>query len=85
MINKTLAYGPDVAGYSSLMVAILFLGGLQLMVLGIFGEYLGRSYTEAKRRSLYVTRDHIGFDRDTGRTDRIFDRTREIAEDVSRR
>src|SRR5688500_1132201 len=54
VIVKTLLYGDPVAGYPSLMVVILFIGGIQLMALGLIGEYLGRLYFEAKRRPLYL-------------------------------
>jgi glycosyltransferase involved in cell wall biosynthesis len=54
VIVRTLLYGDPVAGYPSLMVVILFLGGLQLMALGLIGEYLGRLYEEGKKRPLYI-------------------------------
>lgn len=54
VIVRTLLYGDPVAGYPSLMVVILFLGGLQLMALGLIGEYLGRLYEEGKQRPLYL-------------------------------
>jgi len=62
LVIRTIFSGVDVPGYASLMVAVLFLSGLQLMVLGVIGEYLGRSYSEAKKRPLYVVRDSVGFE-----------------------
>lgn len=53
MIFKTIMYGNPVAGYPSLMVVVLFLGGVQLMSIGIIGEYLGRTFSESKHRPLY--------------------------------
>lgn len=52
---ETILYGNDVAGYPSLMVAVLFLGGIQLFSMGIIGEYLGRIFNETKNRKLYFT------------------------------
>jgi glycosyltransferase involved in cell wall biosynthesis len=54
----------DVPGYTSLMVVVLFLGGIQLITLGILGEYMGRVYNEVKGRPLYVVRERYGFDGD---------------------
>ena len=48
-------------GWASLFVAILFMGGVQLLTLGVMGEYLGRIYTEVKRRPLYAVQDRLGF------------------------
>lgn len=59
---RTLLFGVQVPGYASLMVAILFLGGLQLLSLGILGEYVGRILVETKHRPLYVIRERIGGD-----------------------
>jgi glycosyltransferase involved in cell wall biosynthesis len=54
IIAKALLFGDPVRGYPTIMVTMLFLGGVQLMALGIIGEYLGRLYLEAKQRPLYV-------------------------------
>jgi glycosyltransferase involved in cell wall biosynthesis len=54
LIVRTLLFGNAVAGYPSLMAVILFLGGTQLVTLGIIGEYLGRVFHETKRRPLYL-------------------------------
>jgi polyisoprenyl-phosphate glycosyltransferase len=51
-----------VQGWASLTIAIMFLGGVQLICLGIIGEYLGRTYGESKRRPLYVVRERLGFE-----------------------
>jgi glycosyltransferase involved in cell wall biosynthesis len=61
LVIRTLIFGIDVPGYASLMVAILFLGGIQLISLGVMGEYLGRVYEEVKARPLYLIRDLYGF------------------------
>jgi glycosyltransferase involved in cell wall biosynthesis len=53
MIIKTLLVGNPVPGYPSLIVIVLFLGGVQLMAIGVLGEYVGRIFTETKRRPLY--------------------------------
>ncbi len=48
-------------GWASLFVAVLFMGGVQLLTLGVIGEYLGRIYTEVKRRPLYAVQERLGF------------------------
>lgn len=53
-----------VRGWTSLMALVLFLGGLQLMAMGVIGEYLGRVFDEVKRRPLYVVRGAAGFEPD---------------------
>ncbi len=54
IIAKTLIFGVDLPGYASLFSMILFLGGVQLMGIGILGEYIGRIYKETKRRPIYI-------------------------------
>ena len=58
MLIRTLIFGNPVPGYPSLIVIILFLGGVQLMAIGIVGEYVGRIFTETKRRPLYFLNDY---------------------------
>lgn len=62
ILGKTLLLGADVPGYPSIMVTILFLGGVQLLFIGIIGEYLGRIYNEVKGRPLYVIESQEGLD-----------------------
>lgn len=60
IVIKVLVFGIELPGYASLFVAILFLGSLQLIGLGILGEYLGRMFVESKNRPLYVIRKKYG-------------------------
>jgi polyisoprenyl-phosphate glycosyltransferase len=64
ILFRTLIWGVGVPGYASLMVAILFFGGLQLLSLGILGEYVGRILIETKGRPIYVVRDAIGMEKE---------------------
>jgi glycosyltransferase involved in cell wall biosynthesis len=57
----TLIIGNPVPGYPSLLVIVLFIGGVQLFCMGLIGEYIGRIYDESKQRTLYFVRDKIGF------------------------
>jgi polyisoprenyl-phosphate glycosyltransferase len=57
LMIRTLIYGVDVPGYASIMVVMIFLGGVQLLCLGLIGEYLGRLYIEAKARPLFIIAD----------------------------
>lgn len=59
MIGRTFLYGNEVPGYPSLVVIMLFLGGVQLVTLGVIGEYLGRVFNEAKGRPLYLVERHL--------------------------
>ena len=62
LVIRTLIFGIDVPGFASLMVAILFLGGIQLICLGVMGEYIGRVFTEVKHRPLYLVAESEGVD-----------------------
>ena len=64
ILIKTLIVGKDTPGYASLMCVILLLGGIQLIFLGIIGEYLGRNYMETKKRPSYIAKSKLGFDED---------------------
>ncbi|HXW69994.1 MAG TPA: glycosyltransferase family 2 protein [Methylocella sp.] len=57
---RTLIFGVDVPGYASLIVSITFFAGIQLISLGIIGEYIGRIFAEVKRRPLYLIEERIG-------------------------
>ena len=57
MVVITLLYGNPVPGYPSLIVIVLFLGGVQLMAIGVLGEYIGRIFTETKQRPLYFVNE----------------------------
>ena len=58
MLVRTLLYGNPVPGYPSLIIVVLFLGGVQLICLGIIGEYLARTYQESKGRALYFLKGY---------------------------
>lgn len=60
IIAKTLIWGEEIQGFPTLMVVILFLGGVQLLSLGIIGEYLGRIFHETKNRPVYVVKEYKG-------------------------
>ncbi|TLP39658.1 glycosyltransferase family 2 protein [Arcobacter arenosus] len=59
IITRTLIFGIDVPGYASLIVVILFLGGIQLIGIGVLGEYIGRIYLESKNRPVYIIESEL--------------------------
>lgn len=60
VMTKTLMFGDPVRGYPTLLVAVLFFAGVQLIFLGVIGEYLGRVYEEVKARPLFLVREEVG-------------------------
>ena len=60
LLLQTLIYGVDVPGYASIIVSVMFLGGIQLLSLGVLGEYIGRIFGEVKRRPLYLVAERVG-------------------------
>lgn len=62
IVTETLLFGTDLPGFPSLIVAIMFLGGIQLLSIGILGEYIARIFTEVKNRPLYLVKLKKGFD-----------------------
>lgn len=71
VVFRTMVWGIDVPGYASLLVGILFLGGIQIVGIGILGEYLGRVYSEVKRRPPYIieSRTQNNCDKDNRKAD----------------
>ncbi len=79
LILRTLILGIDVPGYASLMVALLFMGGMQLVTLGVIGEYIGRIYEEVKGRPLYLVRNCYGLPENSASTSQLSEGDREIS------
>ncbi len=59
IVLKTLLYGDTVPGYPSLMAMITVLSGIQLLTIGLLGEYLGKTYMESKQRPVYLVREVV--------------------------
>ena len=64
VLLKTLLFGTDVPGFPTLIISVMFFAGMQLLSLGIIGEYLGRMYEEMKGRPLYLVSEELGIDRE---------------------
>lgn len=81
LIISTLFFGNNVPGYPSLMVAILFFGGVQLLTIGVIGEYVGRIYNESKHRPLYFIQEKINIEQhcDSFLSKKLDERTGEIS------
>ncbi len=79
VILQRLLFGNDVPGYPSLMAAICFFSGVQLLGLGIVGEYLSRVLTEVKQRPLYLVSETIGFDKNNKTSEKDTDGKQRLA------
>ena len=60
VVLQKLIFGIDVPGYATIVVLVLFLGGMQLFCLGILGEYLSKIYVQVKNRPIYILKEHLG-------------------------
>jgi len=65
IVVDTLIFGNNVPGYTTLLVTIVFFGGIQLLSIGILGEYVGRIFEEVKNRPQYIIDEKLGFDEET--------------------
>ena len=63
-IIEKLVWGIAVPGYPTIIVLILLIGGLQMIMLGIIGEYIGRIYIEGKRRPIYIAKEYVSYDKE---------------------
>jgi polyisoprenyl-phosphate glycosyltransferase len=80
-LTRTIIFGNDVPGFPSLLVSVMFFGGVQLISLGVIGEYMGRIYEEVKGRPLFLVADELGVEPRRGNAGgrRQGDRAGEIA------
>jgi hypothetical protein len=68
ILIDTIFYGNPVPGYPSLIIIVLLMGGVQLVTLGVIGEYLGRVFNESKQRPLYFIDEHLKPEKEIDRT-----------------
>ena len=64
VILQKLIAGIDIPGYATIIVLILFLGGIQLLCIGIIGEYVGKIFEQSKNRPIYITKDYLTYEKD---------------------
>ncbi len=64
VVLQKLIFGIDIPGYATIVVLVLFLGGMQLFCLGILGEYMGKVYIQSKNRPIYILKEHLGGNED---------------------
>lgn len=64
VIVKTIVYGADTPGFATIVCLILFIGGIQLISIGILGEYISKMFIETKERPIYIARERLGFEED---------------------
>ena len=67
IVDHWLSGSGTIEGWTSTVVIVLFIGGVQLLSLGILGEYIGRIFDEVKQRPQYIVGEHIGIDSERGR------------------
>jgi glycosyltransferase involved in cell wall biosynthesis len=75
IVIETLVFGIDVPGFATLATAIMFFGGVQLLSIGVLGEYVGRIFNEVKQRPLYLIERKYGFEEATGHSGSSSERT----------
>ena len=62
MLLQKLIAGINIPGYATIIVLILFLGGMQLFCIGIIGEYVGRTFEQSKQRPIYIAREILSYE-----------------------
>ena len=65
VVLQKLIAGIDVPGYATIIVLILFLGGMQLLCIGIIGEYVGKTFEQSKDRPIYIAKEVLTYKKDS--------------------